>query len=84
MTSHFHRVSLQSQIIRPIVNKTRLKYFSTVSSRWDLYAGIVVERRPVVTPKKHEMQEKYMEMLRQVELEVSKKSDHEIRHQNDL
>ncbi|ODN01789.1 39S ribosomal protein L46, mitochondrial [Orchesella cincta] len=51
--------------------------------KWDLYAGVVVERRPVITPRKDAMQEKYFKYLTQVEFENSKKSDHEMRHQND-
>ncbi|CAL8142032.1 unnamed protein product [Orchesella dallaii] len=56
---------------------------STGKERWDLFAGVVVERKPVVTAKRDAMQEKYAKVVAQIEFETSKKSDHEIRHQND-
>lgn len=53
-------------------------------SQWDLFAGIVVERKPIITANKNELQEKYTKCLAQLEFELSKKSNHEIRHRSDL
>lgn len=56
---------------------------SDKGGQWDIVAGIVVERKPVITQKMDAFQEKYSNMLTKIEFEMSKKSDHEIRKQND-
>lgn len=53
------------------------------AGQWDIFAGIVVERKPVITAKKDSLQEKYSKFLSQLEYEISKKSDHEVRHDKD-
>lgn len=53
------------------------------AKQWDLYAGIVLERKPLLTTEKNEIQDKYAKYLTQLEFELSKKSDHEVRHIND-
>ncbi|XP_072938652.1 large ribosomal subunit protein mL46 [Epargyreus clarus] len=50
---------------------------------WDIVTGVCVERLPVVTPPLNEMQKKYKDMLWQIEVEKSLKSDHELRRESD-
>lgn len=50
---------------------------------WDIVTSVCVERLPIVTPPLNELQKKYKEMLYNIEIEKSLKSDHELRHEND-
>lgn len=52
-------------------------------STWDVLASVCVERIPVVTPPLNDLQRRYAELLSQLEVEKSLKSDHEIRQEND-
>ncbi|KAF7997220.1 hypothetical protein HCN44_005497 [Aphidius gifuensis] len=47
--------------------------------KWDLMTAICVERHPILTKPKLEIEEKFQDMLDEIELENSMKSDHEIR-----
>jgi len=57
---------------------------ATQTIKWDIVAAVCVERLPVVTPPLNKLGKEYKEMLTTIELEKSMKSDHEIRHANDL
>ncbi|XP_046962321.1 39S ribosomal protein L46, mitochondrial [Vanessa cardui] len=52
-------------------------------SSWDIVAGVCVERLPVVTPPLNDIQKKFKNMLGNIEVEKSLKSNHEIRKEND-
>ncbi|CAG7729306.1 unnamed protein product, partial [Allacma fusca] len=52
----------------------------TDTKKWDLYIGLCLERRPVITKDLTPLEKRYAEFLTQYEFELSKKSDHELRH----
>ena len=52
--------------------------------RWDLLGAVCLERKPILSQKLVAMQQQYMEFIAQVEFENSMKSDHEVRHEEDL
>lgn len=56
---------------------------NTETDKWDLYVGLCLERRPVITKDRTPLEEKYAAFLAQYEVELSKKSDHEIRREDD-
>lgn len=43
-----------------------------------------LERKPIVTPRPNEIEEKFQKLLAQIEYERSLKSDFEVRHELDL
>uniref|UniRef100_A0A182PHS3 Large ribosomal subunit protein mL46 n=1 Tax=Anopheles epiroticus TaxID=199890 RepID=A0A182PHS3_9DIPT len=51
--------------------------------KWDLYAGVLVERLPIVTKTLEPIEVKFKEMLDQIELEKSLKSNHELRKETE-
>uniref|UniRef100_A0A182V443 Large ribosomal subunit protein mL46 n=1 Tax=Anopheles merus TaxID=30066 RepID=A0A182V443_ANOME len=51
--------------------------------KWDLYAGVLVERLPIVTKTLDPIEAKFKEMLNQIELEKSLKSNHELRKETE-
>ncbi|KAH8408742.1 hypothetical protein KR215_011795 [Drosophila sulfurigaster] len=52
--------------------------------KWDLYAGVLVERLPVVSKTLNPLERRFQDMLLNVEYENSLKSDHELKHERDL
>ncbi|XP_062544208.1 large ribosomal subunit protein mL46 [Armigeres subalbatus] len=50
-----------------------------VKEKWDLYAGVLVERPPVITKTMDPIEANFRSMLTQIEFENSLKSSHEIR-----
>ncbi|XP_050075342.1 39S ribosomal protein L46, mitochondrial [Anopheles maculipalpis] len=51
--------------------------------KWDLYAGVLVERLPIVTKTLEPIEAKFKQMLDQIELEKSLKSNHELRKETE-
>ncbi|KAK4883511.1 hypothetical protein RN001_006830 [Aquatica leii] len=54
------------------------------NSKWDLLAAVCVERKPIITPLLNDIEQKYHNLLTQIEYENSLKSDHELQHEHDL
>ncbi|XP_061388338.1 large ribosomal subunit protein mL46-like [Musca vetustissima] len=52
--------------------------------KWDLYAGVLVERLPVVSKELNALEKEFQEYLWRVEFEKSLKSDSELQHERDL
>lgn len=52
--------------------------------KWDLYAGILVERLPVVTKEFNAIEKEFQQYLWSVEFEKSLKSKHELQHEREL
>ncbi|KXJ80525.1 hypothetical protein RP20_CCG024647 [Aedes albopictus] len=50
-----------------------------VKEKWDIYAGVLVERLPVITKTMAPIEAKFKSMLDQIEFENSLKSNHEVR-----
>ena len=88
VTSHLFRVSVTKYtLLEHISNysgKPQLDLKAGNAPKWDLYAGIVLERKPILTQEMTPLEQKYSQFLSQYELELSKKSDHEIRQENDM
>lgn len=53
------------------------------SSKWDLVGAICLERKPIIIGMPNETEKKMQQLLREIEIESSHKSDHEIRHELD-
>uniref|UniRef100_A0A182Q6Y9 Large ribosomal subunit protein mL46 n=1 Tax=Anopheles farauti TaxID=69004 RepID=A0A182Q6Y9_9DIPT len=79
---------------RPLLHVARLLSFRAASTqttaattqtaeKWDLFAGVLVERLPIVTKTLEPLEAKYKEMLDQTELEKSLKSNHELRKETE-
>ncbi|XP_037928918.1 39S ribosomal protein L46, mitochondrial [Teleopsis dalmanni] len=62
--------------------------FATVApnttEKWDLYAGVLVERLPVVSKSLTPFEQNFQEHLWRVEFENSLKSNHEQQHERDI
>ena len=71
-------------------NSTNASLNETVDSSkwsakpWKITAAVSVERMPIVTPELDGMQQKMKVLLEELEVEQSKKCDHEIRVEEDL
>ena len=50
---------------------------------WQITAAVSVERIPSISPPLPPIAEKMQKMLDSIEFELSKKSDHEMRHEED-
>ena len=50
---------------------------------WRITAAVAVERLPLLTPALTPLEEKMKKLLDTIEYEQSKKSDHEVRHEED-
>ena len=51
--------------------------------QWRITAAVAVERLPSLTPALTPLEEKMKKLLDTIEYEQSKKSDHEVRHEED-
>jgi hypothetical protein len=51
--------------------------------KWDLFAGVVLERRPLLSQEMNPLEKEYADLMAKHELEMSKKSDHEVRKEID-
>ncbi|XP_063973387.1 large ribosomal subunit protein mL46 isoform X2 [Diachasmimorpha longicaudata] len=49
------------------------------AQKWDLMAAVCVERHPLITKPKLELEQRVQDLLNEIELENSMKSDHELR-----
>lgn len=72
-----------------IIQSKALSTTSSVSTieqkeKWDLYAGVLVERLPVVSKTLSPLEKQFQEDLLQVEFEKSLKSNFELQHERDL
>lgn len=56
---------------------------SQAKKKWDLFAAVCLERKPVVTPTLNDLETEFAKYLSQVEFERSLKADHELRHEKD-
>lgn len=57
--------------------------YSTHQGKWDIMAGICLQRKPVITKSLSDIEVKYQNILQEIEFEKSLKSDHELRHDKD-
>ncbi|EDV38766.1 uncharacterized protein Dana_GF24835 [Drosophila ananassae] len=59
---------------------------STIAApeKWDLYAGVLVERLPVISKSLNPLEKQFQDLLWRVEYENSLKSDFELKHERDL
>lgn len=66
------------------VQLRQLSANAAVKEKWDLHAGVLVERHPILTKPLNEIETKFQAMQSQIEFENSLKSDFELRHEKDL
>ncbi|XP_017059556.1 39S ribosomal protein L46, mitochondrial [Drosophila ficusphila] len=62
----------------------RTQSTAAATEKWDLYAGILVERLPVVSKTLSPLEKKFQDVLWRVEYENSLKSDHEVKHEREI
>ncbi|KAH8296507.1 hypothetical protein KR054_007135 [Drosophila jambulina] len=62
----------------------RTQSTAAASEKWDLYAGVLVERLPVVSKSLNPLEKQFQDMLWRVEYENSLKSDHELKHEREI
>lgn len=60
------------------------RMYSTKQVKWDIMAGICLQRKPVITKSLTDLEVKYQNILQEIEFEKSLKSDHELRHDKDV
>ncbi|KAH8380366.1 hypothetical protein KR009_010199 [Drosophila setifemur] len=61
----------------------RTQSTSASAEKWDLYAGVLVERLPVISKALNPLEKQFQDLLWRVEFENSLKSDHEIKHERE-
>lgn len=74
--------------VRSYGQETTRTFASTAAAgkqeKWDLYAGVLVERLPIVSQKFNQLEQEFQQYLWRVEFEKSLKSKHELQHERDL
>lgn len=60
------------------------RMYSIRQPKWDIMAGICLQRKPVITKSLTDLEVKYLNILQEIELEKSLKSEHELRHDKDV
>lgn len=77
--------SIQSILVRSVSSSPESSLKPTESKqKWDLHAGVLVERLPIVTKTLKPIEKEFQQLLWQQEFEKSLKSDHELQHERDL
>lgn len=66
-------------LVRHASTKASATASAPAKEKWDLYAGVLVERLPVITKTMAPIEADFKKMLDQIEFENSLKSKHEIR-----
>lgn len=74
--NHFRNVNMFKTIYSRV--------YSTKQCKWDIMAGICLQRKPVITKSLTDIEVNYQNILQEIESERSLKSDHELRHDNDV
>ncbi|KAM8710320.1 hypothetical protein ACLKA7_017019 [Drosophila subpalustris] len=73
-----------TQISAKHLARTQSTSAAGAKEKWDLYAGVLVERLPVVSKTLSPLERQFQDMLSHIEYENSLKSDHELKHERDL
>ncbi|KAL5291788.1 MRPL46 family protein [Megaselia abdita] len=63
---------------------SRRLYSTATAEKWDLYAGVLVERLPVISKTLSPVEKEFQDQLWKIEYENSLKSDHEMQHEKDV
>ncbi|KMY96948.1 39S ribosomal protein L46, mitochondrial [Drosophila simulans] len=63
---------------------SRAQSSAASAEKWDLYAGVLVERLPVVSKSLNPLEKQFQDLLWRVEYENSLKSDHELKHEREI
>ncbi|SPP85250.1 39S ribosomal protein L46, mitochondrial [Drosophila guanche] len=62
----------------------RAQSTAAAQEKWDLYAGVLVERLPVVSKSLSPVEKQFQDLLWRIEFENSLKSDHELKNEREL
>ncbi|KAK0172348.1 hypothetical protein PV328_005680 [Microctonus aethiopoides] len=65
-------------VLSPFLRHQMCSISSATKPKWDLLSAVCVERHPLITSVKTDLEEAYQNMLNQIEFENSMKSDHEL------
>ncbi|EDV50226.1 39S ribosomal protein L46, mitochondrial [Drosophila erecta] len=63
---------------------SRAQSSTATAEKWDLYAGVLVERLPVVSKALNPLEKQFQDLLWRVEYENSLKSNHELKHEREI
>lgn len=74
-------VNGNNNILQRAVSNT--KYDSRITEKWDLYCGICLERKPILSKQLNEVELNFQKLLNELEFENSMKSDHELHSEAD-
>ncbi|GAB0089870.1 39S ribosomal protein L46, mitochondrial [Sergentomyia squamirostris] len=77
-------ILLATRVIRASGIRTVSQIPRRQNEKWDLLAGVLIERLPILGKNLNSLETKYQKMLNNIEFEQSRLSDHERRHQKDL
>ncbi|XP_055608746.1 39S ribosomal protein L46, mitochondrial [Uranotaenia lowii] len=72
-------VFLRQASTTPAAGQRKATSTGTSREKWDLFAGVLVERLPIITKSMEPLEAKFKGMLDQIEFENSHKSNHELR-----
>ena len=67
-----------------IFNRSISSNNNNPSSQWDLFAGICLQRCPLIVPELNWLEKRAQNMFNKIELANSLYSDHEMRHFENL
>lgn len=77
------RSALSQAVKRQIVSAKNVSSSTQPPEKWDLVCGLCLERKPIITRSPNDLEIRFSKMLKQIELEKSQKSEHELRHEVD-
>ncbi|CAD6242723.1 GSCOCG00009547001-RA-CDS [Cotesia congregata] len=69
--------------INTLSNQLKCQMSTASREKWDLLSAICVERHPIITAPKTEIEENFQGLLDEIELENSLKCDHELNVENE-
>lgn len=79
-----HRLLLNKVIKNTKIIRNTSNLVQESKEKWEILCGVCLERKPVISRTMNKLETSFMNMLKEMELENSMKSDHEMRHEADL
>lgn len=71
-----------SRNIKSVRNSSNL--VQETKEKWEILCGVCLERKPVISRPLNKLELSFTNMLKEIELENSLKSEHEVRHESDV
>lgn len=83
LKNHFQLLKQSCNQLKHVVS-VRTQAQNNTNQKWDLFSAVCLERKPVVTPALTEIEKEYKQYLKDLEFELSVKSNFELRHEADV